>query len=121
MSRTTPELKSVAERLLGYETAAGKSAAEHGTAALRVCEKFRHLLSTLLGPAGFRALLARAVTLAKAEAPELRPLQVKADGSLEGLSTDNGAVPKGEVILVAQLVGLLVVFCWRRFDTESDG
>ena len=81
-------------------------------AAARVNERFRRVLSTLLGAAGFRALLVRAVTLAKAEATEPSSLQVHADGSLEGLGASDGKhrVTDGEVVLVAHLLGLLVTF-----------
>jgi hypothetical protein len=39
-------------------------------------------LSTLAGVEGFRSLLARALTLAKAQVPSLAAVQVKADGTL---------------------------------------
>jgi hypothetical protein len=114
MIRTTPELRTAAERLLELEAAAGKRAGAKLPAATRVNERFRHVLSTLLGAAGFRALLARALILAKAEAPELSAVQVQADGSLEDLSIDDGDGKRrfadSEVALVAHLLGLLVIF-----------
>jgi len=114
MNRATPKARKLAEHLLRFETATGKAGAE-GTAAARACEKLRQVLSALLGGAGFRALLARALIMAQAEAPGLRAVQVKADGSLEGLSavepqSGDGKVAKEEVILIAHLLGLLIVF-----------
>jgi hypothetical protein len=116
MTRTTPELRTAAERLLGLEAAAGKRAVAKLPAATRVNERFRQVLSTLLGAAGFHALLARALILAKAEAPQLSAVQVQADGSLEDLtlSIDEGDGKRrfadAEVVLVAHLLGLLVAF-----------
>jgi hypothetical protein len=113
MTRVTPELRTAAERLLAIEIAEGKRTTIQVPAAARVCERLRNVLSTLLGPAGFGALLARALTLAKIEAPELKAVQIEADGSLGGLSlVDDGKrrIANGEIILVAHLLGLLVTF-----------
>jgi hypothetical protein len=110
MSRATPNLKHLAERLLGYEAVAGTVAPGAATAAARVSEKLRQVLTRLLGAGGFRALLARAVVLAKAEAPELGAVQVETDGSLEGLKSEAGPSAKGEIVLIAQFLGLLVTF-----------
>jgi len=110
LPRTTPALRTAAKRLLDLE------GSTRGVAKLpavaRVNERFRRVLSTLLGAAGFRALLARAVTLAKAEVSELSELQVHEDGSLEGLDVNDGKrrIADGEVVLVAHVLGLLVTF-----------
>ncbi len=104
-------LRHVAELLLHYEADAGRPRSE--TAAFRVSEKLRLALTTVLGAIGFRELLARAVVLAKADAPELSPVQVKADGSLQGLSKGgrrSGQGANGEVTLIAQLLGQLDTF-----------
>ncbi len=84
-------------------------------AAFRVIEKLRHLLNTLLGAAGFRALLARALHLAKAEVPELSAVEVQTDGSLVGLSKvgrhpRSTQMAKVEVMLVTELLALLDTF-----------
>jgi hypothetical protein len=113
MTHTTPELRSAAERLLALEMAVGKRTAIQVPAAVRVSERLRHVLSTLLGKAGYRALLARALALAKVEAPALEPVLVEADGSLEGLSVVHDGKRRfadGEVILVGHVLGLLVTF-----------
>jgi hypothetical protein len=73
----------------------------------------RQPLITLAGVAGFRSLLSRALTLARAEAPSLSAVQVAADGSLQGLDGLRPQVEAGEageagIILIAQLLGLLV-------------
>ena len=77
--------------------------------ALRVSEKLRRPLSTLAGSSGFRSLLARSLTLAKAQAPALSAVQVNPDGSLEGLGSGDQDAESG-VILIAQLLELLVTF-----------
>jgi hypothetical protein len=110
MIRTTPDLRTAAERLL-RATASKRGAAKLSTAA-RVSDRLRRVLSTLLGAAGFRALLARAVTLGKAEAPGLSGVVVEADGSL---STVDHALSKDpfsddDIVLVAHILGLLVTF-----------
>ena len=70
-------------------------------------DELRRPLSTLAGTAGFRSLLMRALTLAKREAEVLDGVQVKEDGSLEGL---NGEETEAGVVLIAHLVGLLETF-----------
>jgi hypothetical protein len=77
--------------------------------------KLRRPLITLAGVAGFRSLLSRALTLARAEAPSLSAVQVAADGSLKGLDelepqTDKEQARDGGAILIAQLIGLLLTF-----------
>ena len=79
-------------------------------AGLRVSEKLRRPLSTLVGSSGFRSLLARALTLAKAQAPGLSAVQIKPDGSLEGLSDVGKQGHAAAGMLIAQLLGLLVTF-----------
>jgi len=98
-----------------YETAATKSAGAQKSAAFRVCEKLRQPLSRLAGVAGFRSLLSRALALTNDEARWMKAIQVKADGSLEGLEEAQAQlseteIAEGEVVLIAQLIGLLVTF-----------
>ena len=116
MRRATPKMRNFAKRLIAYETRENRSFETKKTlAAFHVCEKLRAHLSTFLGNAGFRALLARALALAVAEVAWLRAMQVKADGSLEGLDeleaqVDPNEIFEGCVVLLAQLLGLLVAF-----------
>ena len=110
-----PESRHLAQRLLAYEAVAGESSEPAESAAFRVCAKLRRPLTTLAGVAGFRSLLSRALTLAKAEAPSLSAVQVAADGSVKGLDelasqTDKEQAQDGGVILIAQLIGLLRTF-----------
>ena len=75
-------------------------------------------MCALAGVAGFRALAARALTLAKAEVPGLSVMQIMADGSMQGLGEmdppgDKHPDGNGEVILIAELLGLLMIFIGR--------
>ena len=108
-----PQMRDLAQRLLAHQNAAGKTSEPMEFAAFRVCESLRQPLCALAGVAGFRSLLSRALTLAKAEAPSLSAVQVAADGSLHGLDelrpeTDTDQAREAGVILTTQLLGLLV-------------
>ena len=117
-----PESQHLAQRLLTYEAVAGKNSEPAESAAFRVCAKLRRPLTILAGVAGFRSLLSRALTLARAEAPSLSAVQVaadgslrRADGSLRGLDELEPQIDKeqardGGAILIAQLIGLLLTF-----------
>jgi hypothetical protein len=108
-----PQTRDLAERLLAYENAAGKTSEPTEFAAFRVCETLRQPLCALAGVAGCRSLLSRALTLARAEAPMLSAVQVAADGSLRGLDALRPQVDADEageagIIVITQLLGLLV-------------
>jgi hypothetical protein len=105
----------LAQRLLTYEAVAGENSEPAESAAFRVCAKLRRPLTTLAGVAGFRSLLSRALTLARAEVPSLGAVQVAADGSLKGLDELEPQIGKeqardGGAILIAQLIALLLTF-----------
>ncbi|MBA3832402.1 MAG: hypothetical protein H0X34_11030 [Chthoniobacterales bacterium] len=115
MSRATPQMRDLSRRLIAYETGKSKTSGAKISAAFHVSEKLRPQLTTFMGSVGFRALVSRALALANAEVPWLRVAQVKADGSLQGLSESEAQVdPKeifeGGVVLLAHLLGLLVAF-----------
>ena len=108
-----PQTRELALRLLAYQNAAGKNSEATELAAFRVCETLRQPLCALAGVAGFRSLLSRALTLARAEAPSLSAIQVAADGSLQGLDkfrsqVDAEQAREAGIILITQLLGLLV-------------
>jgi len=106
-SADTPKTRELAQRLLAYEVAEAETSLADTQAVCRVCDKLRRPIATLAGAAGFRSLLARALALAKQEAPALGAWEVKEDGSLEGL--DDGGAQSGSV-LIAQLIGLMITF-----------
>ena len=108
-----PQTRDLALRLLAHENAAGKTSEPTECAAFGVCERLRQPLIMLTGVAGFRSLLSRALTLARAEAPSLSAVQVAADGSIQGLDelrpqVDADQAREAGIILITQLLGLLV-------------
>src|SRR5664279_3678690 len=109
------QTRELAQRLIAYEGAASNTSEPMELAAFRVCDTLRQPVCALTGVDGFRALLSRALALAKAEAPILSALQVAADGSLQGLDElgrqiDKAQVRDGRAILIAQLLRLLLTF-----------
>ena len=115
MKRATPHLRHLAKRLIVFEPQGKKSSAPKAQANFPVPERLRPQLTSLTGNGGFQALLTRALALARVEVPWLRAVQVKADGSLDGLTELQAQLTpaeflEGKVVLLAQLLGLLVAF-----------
>jgi hypothetical protein len=117
LARRLLELQSAGEKTLPSDARVRGVDSSLGSAQ-QVCERLRTVLTAFAGSAGFRSLLKRALTLAKAEEPSLARLQVREDGTLEDLETarsDSPAGPAGRVgsgglVLVAQLLDLLILF-----------
>jgi hypothetical protein len=112
-----PETRDLARRLLACEAVAGESSEQSDFAVSRVYAKLRRSLCALAGVAGFQALASRALTLAQSEDPSLSAVRVTADGSLQGLDEllrqidpDEDQAGQADVILIAQLLGLLFIF-----------
>jgi hypothetical protein len=115
MSRATPPMRDLSQRLIAYEMKGNESSDTKAPAAFNICEKLGPHLATLVGNAGFRSLLSRALAVASSEVSWLRAVRVQADGSLEGLEELQSQLEAdeffdGKVVLVAQLLGLLVAF-----------
>ena len=111
-------MREFSERLVAFETQTGKAGRPQTPAAFEVYEKLRPHLATLMGKAGFCALLSRALAVAASEAPALRAVQVQADGSLGGRGEPGSPaelqkVAEGSVVLLAHLLGLLEAFIGR--------
>jgi len=110
MGTATPAILELARRLIALEAAHAPA----GEAA-RACDKLRAPLARLAGVAGFRSLLARALALAASEVPWLESVQVRPDGSLEGLDEAGRRQGPGQdreaaAVILARLLGLLVTF-----------
>jgi hypothetical protein len=115
-------MRDFAQRLLNYEAFADQSSEPADSAAFRVYEKLRHGLGKLAGVAGFQSLASRALALARTEAPSLSEVRISADGALHGLCEIEhqsdiekiraGEFPagEGEIVLIARLLGLLLIF-----------
>jgi len=113
MNRATPKLRIYAERLIANEMSSNASFTSKTTAAFVVIEKLDPHFGALMGAAGFRALLSRALVLATAEVDWLTDLKVKADSSIEGLNeleapANPEEIAEGGIVLLARLLGLLV-------------
>jgi len=91
-----PQTRDLAQSLIAHEGAADTSEPME-LAAFRVCETLRQPVCALTGVDGFRALLSRALALARAEAPCLSAVQVAADGSLQGLDELGRQMDKDQV------------------------
>ena len=105
-------MRDQAERLIAEELRHDAGAGGRARAAFRVCEKLRRPLATYAGAAGFRALLSRALSLARSEQPWLRRIQIMGDGSIghpanaeAELTTDQAA--EGGMVLVTELLALM--------------
>lgn len=96
----------MAQKLLALEEARGKGP----DSVVLVCEKLSVVLEAFAGKEGFRSLLSRAVTLAKAQDKSLAPVIVGEDGLLTGLDRICGESGAAAQILVAQLLDLLIIF-----------
>ena len=114
MSRTnpSPRIRELAKRLLFYEAGTAQSSWADMTPGSRVGEKLHRHLGRLIGIAGFRMLHARALTLAKAQAPVLGTVQINLDGSLDGMSNPGNEeqAVEANVVLIAHLLTLLINF-----------
>jgi len=125
MSRAPSKMRHFATRLLAYETKENPSSKADPAAVFDAIEKLRPQLTTLMGNAGFRALLSRALALAQAEVRWLRSVQVKADGSWEELNAlpqvSPEEVAEGRIALLTQLLGLLAAFIGENLTLQLVG
>jgi hypothetical protein len=116
MSTSSPAIQDLARQLLARKPARGELLEGEADQIVRTCEKLRVPLTKFAGAAGFSSLLSRALAMAKQQAPSLAGLWVDADGSLVGFNNIQHdlavaeATRQGEVILVSELLGLLVMF-----------
>jgi hypothetical protein len=113
MSNASPQLRRFARRLVVYQASLrSKSSAGGRHATFQVIDELRPQVVNLMGMAGFRALLSRAIARSSEEVRWLRAVHVKADGSLGGFeeyaSLGPGQFAEGKVVLLAQLLGMLV-------------
>ena len=115
MSRATPQMRDLARRLIAIEAHGSKSSEAEAMAHFQVIEKLRPNLATLMGNAGFRALLSRSLALACADIPKLHGVKINPEGSLDGLAQAEALlsaqeISEGRTIILAHLLALLVAF-----------
>jgi hypothetical protein len=115
MNSSTQETRTFAKRLIAYEALENGLSEVYKPFGFHALEKLHPYLTSLMGSGAFHALLSRSLALATAEALWLSVLEVKADGTLEGLEKLSGQLDtdnflEGQVVLLAQLFGLLKAF-----------
>ena len=110
-------LRSLAAQLIAFESTSMVPAgdtllSENDRPEFRVTGKLRGPLSKLAGIAGYRVLLARALTVAKSQDPSLGAFRVNQEARLEVVNGPPRASPNNDagVLLIAQLLGLLSTF-----------
>ncbi len=106
-------------RLMTHETKINKSAEIITEESFRVIEKLQPQLALLMGNGGFRALLTRALALAKADVQWLSMVRVNADGTLEatggfGTQVTPEQLIEGYSVLFAHLLGLMVTLVGEK-------
>jgi len=107
------ETRDFARSLLAYEAVAGQGSGRSEPAVVRVCEKLHEPMCALAGISGYRSLLARALNLARKEAPGLGAARVTASGHFQGFvdaaaEDDPRHASQGDVLFVARLLELLL-------------
>lgn len=114
----TPEYPAerLATRIVADEAQRIPPTAHDADLILRVCDKMHPSLSRLAGTISYRALLSRALVLAKPKAQTLGALRFESDGHLvfdpedpaaEFLNPDT--VRKDAVVLIAAFLGLIML------------
>jgi hypothetical protein len=119
-------MRSLAQDLVAYDASGAKSTDAVASAAVHVTEKLQPQLTNLMGHGGFRALLARALVLASVEVAWLGAVQVRPNGTLDGLEalrSEYGTAEflEGNVVLIAQLLGLLVALIGPNLSSRLVG
>ncbi len=114
MSRETQNGRVLAARIVALETR-GDSADVTSPPVYIAIGKLSPHLSTLMGKAGFRALLGRALALASADSGWLRAVRVNPDGTLDDpldVASQIGPeeIAEGRVALFSRLLELMITF-----------
>ena len=107
-------MSTLSQRLIAHERRSAADAGEAARAAFLVCERLRRPLCVLAGVAGYRALLARSLALARVRFPWLSEVKIAPDAALDFPSETAALLAPGEIerggsLLVAELLGLLSV------------
>jgi hypothetical protein len=123
MSRATPQLRRFAERLIAFDARGKESSGAKALAVFPVCETLRPHLATLMGTAGVRSLLSRALTVTREEMDGMNAVAVDDQGCLRVVNApDVQAGPeqfaKAGVVLLAQLLGMLVAFIGAKLTLQ---
>jgi hypothetical protein len=115
MKQAAPAVRDLARLLLKLEANRTDPPLSYLHVTRNVFENLRTYLTKIVGIAGFQALLARALALATAEMAWLETVRVQDDATFLGFTEaaerqPAQAVAAGSTAILAQLLGLLVIF-----------
>lgn len=114
MSRSSPKLRCFARNIIHHEAEVNPTSPTRRATVLPVLERLRPLLVIYMGIAGYKALIFRALVLAREEVPWLCDVNITADAGLtdhsEFSERQNHEMAGGGEALLAHLIGLLVAF-----------
>lgn len=118
-----PAVRDLSKWLCEQEVANAKPLKSTRLGVCYVCNKLCIPLSSLMGDAGYKSLVSRALALAKKEFPELDAYQVHEEGHIElqeGIEPrlGIGETKNAEIILVAHLIGLLILFIGENLTLD---
>jgi hypothetical protein len=115
--RDDPRWAGLARRLIGHEAGARTDPASTAAALERACQRLKDRLVPLIGPDGFRIMLANAVDVTRADHPFLQAIDSRADlnGCFHELSEamrgcTGEAALAGAVRVLSAFLGLLGSF-----------
>ena len=116
-------MRDFAAHLITYEAKLNKPRGMTSPASFPVLERLRPHLTTLMGNAGFRALLLRALALAGEEVQWLASAQVESNGHLSILDNQralisSNQIQEGRVVLIAQMLGLMIAFIGEKLTLQ---
>ena len=105
--------RDLARSLVASEAVANTTSLRTEPASVRVYERLRRQLGAPVGADGFQSLASRALALARSESPQLKAVQVMANGGLRGLGEVEAQTNPDEhgevgIILIAELLGLFL-------------
>jgi len=123
MKRVSQQMRLVSECLVANESKGRKRRVKTAPSSFQTPDRLRPQMATLMGTAGFRAMLLRALVLAKADAPWLDKAHVSPNGPVEftdesDLPASEEAIREGEIVLMAQLLGLMEVFIGEKLTLQ---
>jgi hypothetical protein len=123
MSRVTPSLRDLAQRLIAAEARIVNPSGEtQSPAAFAVCKRLRPHLAPLMGSTGFSAVLGRALALARAKVDWLNAVALTGDtlGVSEKVGEKVGpdVMAEGSLALLSELLALLVAFIGERLTLQ---
>jgi len=108
-------ISHISEWLLSVELATSSASSDEESAASRVSGKLRTIVSALVGAAGYKSILMRALNLTMRDTDAFRDASVTSDGFLK--DSNNRDLQAGE-LLIFHLVGLLVVLTGIDFTLQ---